>query len=130
MVSYEEVFQENTGNSEWDLNYLKDTVDNLNIEFIDQSGQRLLFTFAEFLAYRVLDEGDAIRTVSDISSHGVIGKFFYLSKGTPFEEWFHGESFNAHRARGINCYTFASLNHVIEVISLDRPTLRTSGKAI
>jgi len=126
MSSYEEIFQDKVGQSSWDLDTLTDSIDFLRISFTDQNDKVITFIFSEFLAYRSIDEGDAINIISDISNAGVIGKYFYLAKGSEFEEWFHRESFDMHRTQGVNSYLFASLNHVVEIISLDEPVIEIS----
>lgn len=75
---------------------LRDGKDGLSITLIDENGSKLLVFFENFLAYRRLDEGDAIKIMAEIKPSFEKSKIFYVVEGSKFVAWFNEQSCNIH----------------------------------
>lgn len=92
MAVYTPIWQETAGGHTFDLVCLLDQASELVIEISDSSDQRLSIVFEWFLAYRRIDEGDAILILSEMGRAGVLGNTFFKVDDSKFLAWFRVQS--------------------------------------
>ena len=86
---------------------------------IEEKNKSYTFTFSNYLVYRVLDEGDLIKTVHEFKQQP-----FFQVKNSSFLDWFLEES-EFHRAdkKELSHFGILTQNLYVEIISLAEPTI-------
>lgn len=93
----------------------------LNIFLEDESGGTLKVSFNAYLAFRKMDEGDAVHTLADIEETSEPGTRLYAVADSEYLRWFHFESEAIHKAHKLHHYCLTTVDSVIDVISFDPP---------
>jgi hypothetical protein len=123
MNTYFEKFQEFSSLSGYDLDELVDRKGILEIRLIDEGRRRLSITFDCYLAYRKLDEGDALVTLEEVTQRCELGKSFYLVEESSFLDWFVSQTCGSRSRDHLQHYAVHTINDVIDVISPTPPSL-------
>lgn len=121
MNVYFPIFQELFSDSPYSFIRLSDNDEVLEICLLGKSGLKIRFLFDSHLCYRKLDEGDALRTLSQISPEGLAGRYFYLVENSDFVEWFIDQSYGVREIGVVEHYLICSENDIIDVLSLNPP---------
>jgi hypothetical protein len=124
---YVPILQEHAPSSLFDLDRLIDERGVLSVHLLHESGHRLSLTFEGYLAYRKRDEGNAMRTLSDASGSGGLGKSFYRVEDSSFLEWFEADGYGLHRAEGLVHVVVMTIDDVIDIICQKVPLIAMSG---
>ena len=109
------------GTETWQEVHILDADGVLEIALETQSGQKLKLAFASYLAFRKMDEGDAVHTLEDIEETSEPGTRLYAVAESEYLRWFHFESDAIHKGQKLNHYCLATLDSIIDVISFDPP---------
>lgn len=109
---------------------LIDDGDSLRIIVSDETeGQKYSFLFdGLLLSYRNSDEGSRIRMLEHLDKHYAHLEYgnwtLFKMKNSSYLEWFAQESFERYEGMGeVEHYVFLTSNDVIEVLSVDPPTI-------
>lgn len=123
MNTYSKKFQEFSASGGYDLDELVDRKGVLEIRLVDEARRRLSITFDCYLAYRKLDEGDALVTLEEVSRRCELGKSFYVVDDSSFVDWFVSQTYEARSPDDLDHYAVHTINDVIDVISPAPPSL-------
>ncbi len=130
MRRYVPVYQDEAAAGQFDLTQLLDSRGVLVITLESGEGKAVSFEFDSYLAYRKLDEGDALLTLSAIRLSGGTGKWFYRVEDSDFLSWFIAERCGLSEGHGVPVhYVFAALNDILDVISPEPPKVKWLGEA-
>ncbi|BBH11424.1 hypothetical protein JD974_16700 [Chromobacterium haemolyticum] len=121
MQQFSSVFHDKFGMHSYDCVELKDSRDGLEIILIDENDCKLIVRFETHLAYRRIDEGDALLTLAFLKKIGCSGGPFYQIKNSNFLRWFNRESCGMHDGQSLKHYALITMNDVIDVITCDKP---------
>ena len=111
------------GDHRYAENYIVDENGVLTVVLEDESGKRLKISFDAYLAFRKIDEGDALHTLVDISKTSVLRTGLYLVEESEYLRWFHFESKSIHESQKLAHYCLSTVDSVIDVISFDPPNV-------
>lgn len=109
-------------NSEFDLDQLIDRIDSLEIQLSNGNGRQIAVLFDSHMAHRTLNEGDALVTLDAIADSGRTGKYFYEVENSEFIKWFQSERYETSKGEELKHYCIATVNFMVDVISIDPPT--------
>ena len=123
MSRYIPILQEHVGRYELDQLLDRDGVLVLTLEH--ENGKRVFIKFDSYLVYRKRDEGDALRTLDGMRRSIGTTHCFYKVEESDFIAWFNREIY-ADKPRQMEHYIIATLNDVIDVISLQGPVIDIS----
>jgi hypothetical protein len=118
------VAQDLVKDSVFDCVELRDDVAGLTIVLSDEDGTGLAILFENFLAYRRLDEGDALKTLSALKPNLERSKTLYIVENSNFISWFNEQSYNTHISQPLYHYVIVAMNDVIDVICSEEPKIR------
>jgi len=93
----------------------------LDVFLEDEAGKRLKVSFPAYLAFRKMDEGDAVHTLADIDETAEPGTRLYSVADSEYLRWFHFESEAIHKSHQLTHYCLTTVDSVIDVISFDPP---------
>lgn len=85
----------------------------------DDLTTKLIAHFDEHLCFRVIDEGDFLRTQNQIKT--ISGWTFFKVKQSSFLRWFHEESYNIRKSDDIIHYAFVTPDDIVDILSLAPP---------
>ena len=102
---------------------ISDEAGTLEIILEDESEAKLSVSFDAYLAFRKMDEGDALHTLEDISETSELGTRLYLVEDSEYLRWFHFESGTIHKGQKLAHYCLTTIDSVIDVISFEPPTV-------
>src|SRR5258706_15603868 len=91
MSSCVAILQEQGFRLSLDLMELVDREDVLVLTLGDADGRCVQVRFDSYVAYRKLDEGDALLTRAAMRRSGGTGKYFYRVEDSDLGAWFHAE---------------------------------------
>ncbi len=111
---YVPVLQEHAPERLFDLGRLLDEYGRLEIGLLREDGSKLKLLFPTYLAYRKLDEGNALQTLSDAGS--MLGRSFYRVKESDFLDWFIAQSRGIHVKDPLIHFVVMTINDIIDVI--------------
>ena len=120
------------GAQTWQEVHIRDADGVLAIALETEAGQNLKLVFAAYLAFRKMDESDAVHTLEDIAVTSEPGTRLYAVAESDYLRWCHFESDAIHKGQKLNHYCVATLDSIIDVISFDPPevtSLRPSPAA-
>ena len=123
MNKYTPILQQYVGDSQFDLEQLCGRAGVLALTLIDQTGQRIKLSFDTYMAYRKLDEGDALLTIAHIKKTAGTGKYFYRVEDSDFVTWFSKERCDPHVLQKFIHFSVAAINDIVDVISLNEPVV-------
>ena len=107
---------------------LRDSSSGLVISLRRADGSKLSIHFEDHLAYRLLDEGDALEAIHQLGKSENRENRIYIVENSEFIEWFHNQSYGVRRNDKLSHYIIFSSNDIIDVISLGAPTLKSPKK--
>lgn len=109
------------GSATWQEVHILDADGVLEIALENEAGQGLKLVFPAYLAFRKMDEGDAVHTLEDIAETSEPGTRLYAVAESEYLRWFHFESDAIHKGQKLNHYCLATLDSIIDIISFDPP---------
>ena len=128
MSHYLAQWQNLAAGHEFALERLIGTPAELRLELTDEADRVLVVRFDAPLAYRRLDEGDALTMLAQIAASGGNGKTFYEVKDSDFLAWFLEQNHGIWKNRGLRHFTITTMNDVIDVLALEPPILKTEAR--
>ena len=123
MSRYIAVWQDVAANHRFELESLLDCLDTLRIDLNDEENRKVSILSENCLAYRRMDEGDALVSINSLISSGGTAKVFYRVEESDFLEWFHSQSFEIHRDQALKHFSICTTNHIIDLIAFDEPKI-------
>ena len=126
MNVYVPTFQEYAKNVQLELEQLVDRAGTLALTLGDVNGRHIVLMFDSYMAYRKLDEGDALLTLSAMGKSGGTGKYFYRVDNSDFYAWFNAERCDTGHGQPLVHYVVAAINDIVDVLSLEPPTIKVS----
>lgn len=123
MSNFVPILQEHVRATPFELEELLDRAGTLVLTLSDASDVRIKLKFGAYMAYRKLDEGDALLTLSAMRRSGGTGKVFYRVDDSKFAIWFDAERCNDGRGQPLVHYSVASMNDIVDVLSLEPPII-------
>lgn len=118
------ILQEYVRDGHWELEQLVDRGGILVLTLLDDHGRRTKLSFDSYLAYRKLDEGDALLTLAAIRKTGGTAKYFYRVDESGFIAWFNKERCaEGSRQTLVHCAVTAE-NDIVDVIALGLPVVQ------
>ncbi len=123
MSIYIPILQEHFCNARLDLEELVDRAGSLVLTLASTDGSQIRLKFDSYMAYRKLDEGDALLTLSAMRKTGGMGKSFYRVDDSDFLIWFNEERCGAAPGKSLVHYAIATVNDIVDVLSLDPPAI-------
>jgi hypothetical protein len=98
----------------------------LEIALEDEGGRKLTVSFNSYLAFRKMDEGDALLTLEDVEASTEPGTRLYSVATSEYLRWFHFESEAIHKGQLLVHYCLTTVDSVIDVISFDPPLVQST----
>lgn len=95
----------------------------LEVFLEDEAGKKLKVSFNAYLAFRKMDEGDAVLTLADIDETAEPGTRLYGVTNSEYLRWFHFESESIHKNQKLAHYCLTTIDSVIDIISFDPPSV-------
>ena len=92
----------------------------------DDIGKSVRISFNAYLAFRKMDEGDAIHTLADINETSQLGTRLYSVADSEYLRWFHFESEAIHKPQKLTHYCLTTVDSVIDVISFEPPDVSSA----
>src|SRR6185312_10261553 len=89
---------------------ISDQAGTLEIHLEDEGGAKLSVAFDAYLAFRKMDEGDALHTLQDIEETSELGTRLYLVEDSEYLRWFHFESENVRKGQEIAHYCLTTID--------------------
>jgi hypothetical protein len=121
MTRYSVVRQDEIPSASLALEQLSDKAGVLEIVLTSRSGDRWLLRFDAYLAYRKMDEGDALVALSEIAGAGLQGFWLYEVHDSEFHHWFLAQSFGIRESSAISHFAIHVTDDVVDVLALDQP---------
>lgn len=122
------VFQQHVGNGQWDLEQLVDRSGTLELTLVDSTGRQMSVSFESYLAYRKIDEGDALLMLSEIRKTGGTAKYFYRVENSEFLKWFNNERCASEVLDdSLIHFTIAAMNDIVDVLAFESPRIDSPG---
>jgi hypothetical protein len=115
------ILQERVHDGHWDLEQLLDRGGTLVLALLDDRGRRTRLAFDSYMAYRKLDEGDALLTLAAMRKTGGTAKYFYRVEESAFVAWFNQERCAEESSQNLVHYVVAAENDIVDVLALDPP---------
>jgi hypothetical protein len=128
MNIYAPILQERFDGSHFEIEQLLDKCGKLSITLVAKSGRKLVLEFDAYVAYRKLDEGDAMLTLSAMQKSGSTTKVLYRVDDSEFLHWFNKERCGPMSANSPVHYTVAGINDIVDVLSLEPPAVLTGDR--
>jgi hypothetical protein len=122
MNRYTPAFQDHAPEALADLRELVDRNGTLELLLESSSNKHVRVVFDAYLAYRKLDEGDAMLALEQLAASAKIARTFYRVEESDFIEWFSKQSHAVRDQQKLNHYAVVTHNDVVDVISLSEPT--------
>jgi hypothetical protein len=122
MSRYIPVLQEMALPKPFELRALLDIDGLLELRLESEGGGKLRVRFDSYLAYRKLDEGDAMSILRDIQAGGVPGKSFYRVEESEFVAWFMAQCFSSRAHQPLTHFCILTVDDVIDILARDPPT--------
>jgi len=123
MNHYVPILQEYVCNTRFEFDQLIDHAGILVIR-LNNNNSQLELKFSSYVAYRKLDEGDALLTLSAMRNSGKTNKCLYRVDNSNFLTWFNTERCGSMSNQCVTHYSIAPANDIIDVLSLDFPEVR------
>jgi hypothetical protein len=117
------ILQEHVRDGHWDLEQLVDRNGILVLRLLDDHGRRIKLLFDSHMAYRKLDEGDALLTLADMRKTGGTARYFYRVEESTFLAWFNQERCDSGLNRALIHYAVAAANDIVDVLALEPPAV-------
>jgi hypothetical protein len=102
---------------------LQDNGSILSITVGAKDSRQYCITFVDHVAYRKIDEGDAIRILSDVREHVKLGKNCFETYDSDFIAWLLDQSAGYADSHNVRGFLFVLFDDVIEVLSLGAPEI-------
>jgi hypothetical protein len=106
---------------------LQDNGSMLSITVGAKDGRKYCINFVDHAAYRKIDEGDAMRILSDVREHVKLGKNCFETRRSDFLAWLSDQSAGYADIHNIRGFLFILFDDVIEVLSLGAPEILAIG---
>jgi hypothetical protein len=120
---YVPILQEVASGNVLELESLIDQAGVLTLALISERGHRINIAFDSYVAFRKLDEGDAMQTLSCVSESSALGKCFYEVHNSEFLAWYHQQSHSVRKSSNIRHFAILATDDVIDVLALGEPRL-------
>jgi hypothetical protein len=95
----------------------------LTLKLVDAQGNAIKVTFDSYLAYRKIDEGDALLTLAEMRNTGGTAKCFYQVQDSAFIAWFNEERCHIDSSDTLIHFSVAASNEIIDVLALQQPVV-------
>ena len=115
------VLQEHAPERLFDLDRLLDESGVLEIALLREDGGRFDLLFPTYLAYRKLDEGNALQALQDAADSTKLGRSFYRVEESDFLDWFVAQGHGIRASDPLIHFVVMTMNDVIDVICLNEP---------
>ncbi len=123
MNHYVPILQEHVSGAKLDLDELLDRAGMLVLTLTDSNGQCTQLKFDSYMAYRKVDEGDALLTLSAMRRSGGCSKCLYRVDDSDFLAWFNAERCGQVPGQPLVHYSIATVNDIVDVLSFDPPAI-------
>lgn len=123
MSTYREVLQEYAKSGPYDLEELVDRGGVLQLYLIGVRNKSLRIEFDSYIAYRKIDEGDAMVTLSQLATCGKAGKSFYQVASSEFVSWLLEQGYGVRSSQELLHYVVVTVDDIIDVISHGQPSV-------
>jgi hypothetical protein len=122
-MNFTPILQEQVRNGHWDLEQLLDYRGILGLTLLDNHSRQIKLSFNSYMAYRKLDEGDALLMLAAIQKTGGTAKYFYRVENSDFLAWFNRERCANESSQLLIHYTVAAENDIVDILALYPPTV-------
>ena len=75
------------------------------------------------MAYRKLDEGDALLTLDNMRKTGGTSRYFYRVEDSDFTAWVNRERCDDESTHSVVHYAVAATNDIVGVLALEPPVV-------
>ena len=123
MNRYVPVLQGHASDKRLELDSLVDSNGILTLRLSSADGSQVRVVFDSYLAYRKLDEGDALEMISWVSHSSILGKSFYEVHDSEFLAWYEEQSAGVRKSSNVRHFAVFTANDVIDVLALDQPDM-------
>jgi hypothetical protein len=96
----------------------------LKVRLKDGKGAVVYVSFDDYFVYRKRDEGDSYRTLQELDRVATFKIGIYRVEESEFLHWFGEESAHVKDGMKLKHFSLATLNSIIDVISLGEPEIR------
>jgi len=93
----------------------------LEITLVDKLSKKVRVSFDDFIAYRKLDGGDALRTVDNVFKEGIRGGGGFIVENSHFLSWLVAESYQIRDAQTMKHFCIITVNSVIDILAFKDP---------
>lgn len=103
--------------------YVKSLRDEAGLLEVTLSGKTLVLNvqFGAALAYRKVDEGDALKALAEIESTSSPGMVLYGVSESRFTEWFCEQGYGVRKADSIAHVAIVAGDDIIDILCLEPP---------
>lgn len=105
----------------FDLDTLTDSGGTLKLHLSNESGKKFTLSFDDSLAFRKLDEGDALAIVNQAKVTSKLGLSFYRVENSQFLEWFLAQGYGVRASERLLHISVMTSDDIIDVICLNEP---------
>lgn len=123
MNRYAAIFEEHKASRAYELDSLVDADGVLTLRLKGDEEARLELVFDAYVAYRKLDEGDAMLTLRRVSDTSALGRTFYEVAESEFVAWYVAQGYGVRKGADIRHFTILTQNDVIDVLALSQPVI-------
>jgi hypothetical protein len=120
-MNYIPIFQQHVCHERWDLEQLTDREGTLSLTLVDSQQKRMQILFDSHMAYRKLDEGDALLMLANIQKTGGTGKYLYKVEDSTFLAWFNQQRCGDVPGQPLVHYCVAAMNDILDVLAINEP---------
>jgi hypothetical protein len=107
----------------YDLEEMCERSGVLELYLLDEGQHRIRVSFSEHLGFRKAGESDALVTLDAIAATSQAGRSFYFVEDSVYLRWFIDQSHGIRRAESLVHMTIVTIDDVIDVITLEMPSI-------
>lgn len=124
MNRYVAILQEHAPSALFELDELVDQSGVLTLRLVGTHGSICRVSFDGYVAYRKIDEGDAMALLAQLAASATAGRSFYRVEESDFVEWVVSQSYGVREPGTLTHYAIVALNDIVDVVSLGDPVIR------
>ncbi|MDM9623516.1 hypothetical protein [Rhizobium sp. S96] len=127
MTTYESILLSQTPNELFDLNGLSDKGGVLTLSLFN-ADEATDVRFNAYYAYRKIDEGDALKLLSDVASSSQLGKTLYRGADSEFTRWFREQGLGKNDDVEVHHVVIILVDDVIEILTPALPVIENMAR--
>jgi hypothetical protein len=124
MRTYKGEFPEYSAKNGYALDSIFDDVNELVIRICGPAKEQVSITFDAPLAYRKVNESDALPFLGEVSASPGMDYMLYEVGGSDFIDWLSQQSYGARKMGDVTHYIVIAMDDIIDVLAFDPPVIQ------